>query len=207
MHLITLHLERRPCIYDIEIPAQIEIKRAYELGMKEIGENRVQEAMAKYEILKDLDITWHMVGHLQRNKAKYAVRFFEYIHSLDSLKLAEELDKRAKAQGIAVKVFIQVNVSGEETKFGIDPRDVDVFVDEVLKYENLDLVGFMTIAPIAEDPEEVRPYFRKLREIRDKISNRLNKGLYLSMGMTQDFEVAIEEGADFLRIGRAIFEG
>jgi len=175
------------------------IRAAFDCGLRDFGENRVQEAEDKIGQLSDLkpDVTWHMVGHLQSNKAKTAVELFDVIHSVDSVKLAEILSRRAEK---TLPVLLQVNVSGEATKSGFAVNEIAVVVEEIRQLPNLRLVGLMTIAPLAAETEEVRPVFRKLRELRDSL--RLE---HLSMGMTDDFEVAIEEGATMLRIGRAIF--
>jgi hypothetical protein len=175
------------------------IKAAFDCGIRDFGENRVQEAEDKIAQLSDLkpDVTWHMVGHLQSNKAKTAVELFDIIHSVDSVKLAEILSHRAKK---TLPVLLQVNVSGEATKSGFAVNEVGAAVEEIRQLPNLRLVGLMTIAPLAAETEEVRPVFRKLRELRDSLGLE-----HLSMGMTDDFEVAIEEGATMLRIGRAIF--
>ncbi len=187
-----------------------QIKEAISAGVKTIGENKVQEAKGKYQVLSaDIaDIEWHLVGHLQTNKVKYAIEVFDLIHSVDSKKLAEEIDKRSLQFGIMTNILVEVNVSGEETKYGIKPEEVEPFLKEISEFSRIKVRGLMTIAPIAEDKEEVRPYFRKLRELSEKIENKNIKNVkmdYLSMGMTDDFEVAIEEGANMVRIGRGIF--
>lgn len=184
-----------------------QIKEAISAGVKIIGENKVQEAKEKYQILS-IKIEWHLVGHLQTNKVKYAIEIFDCIHSVDSIKLAEEIDKRSLQFGKTTNVLIEVNVSGEETKYGIKPEEVEYFLKEIFEFSRIRVRGLMTIAPIAEDKEEVRPYFRKLRELSKEIKNKNLKNVkmdYLSMGMTGDFEVAIEEGANMVRIGRGIF--
>ncbi|MCJ7515122.1 MAG: YggS family pyridoxal phosphate-dependent enzyme [Dehalococcoidia bacterium] len=179
-----------------EVPA---IRAAFDSGIKDFGENRVQEAEEKIAQLKDLRsaVTWHMVGHLQSNKAKSAVELFDIIHSVDSIKLAEILNRRAEKP---LPVLLEVNVSGEVTKAGFSLGGLAAAVKEIGQLPNLKLMGLMTVAPFVADPEEVRPVFRKLRELRDSLGLK-----HLSMGMTDDFEVAIEEGATMLRIGRAIF--
>ena len=187
-----------------------QIKEAISAGVKTIGENKVQEAKGKYQVLSaDIaEIEWHLVGHLQTNKVKYAIEIFDLIHSVDSIKLAEEIDKRSLQFGIMTNILVEVNVSGEETKYGIKPEEVEPFLKEISEFSRIKVRGLMTIAPIAEDKEEVRPYFRKLRELSEKIENKNIKNVkmdYLSMGMTDDFEVAIEEGANMVRIGRGIF--
>ena len=175
------------------------IRTAFDCGIKNFGENRVQEAEEKIAQLSDLrpDVTWHMVGHLQSNKAKTAVELFDIIHSVDSVKLADILNRRAEKP---LPVLLEVNVSGEVTKGGFSVGEIAVAVEEIRQLHGLKVMGLMTIAPFVAEPEEIRPVFRKLRELRDSL--RLE---HLSMGMTDDFEVAIEEGATMLRIGRAIF--
>lgn len=175
------------------------IKAAFNCGLRDFGENRVQEAVIKIEQLSDLrqSITWHMVGHLQSNKAKIAVQNFNIIHSIDSVRLAAALSQRAQNQ---LSILIQVNIAGEEPKSGFAVEEVVGAIQEIGKLPNLEIKGLMTMAPFVDDPEEVRPVFRRLRELRDSIGLE-----HLSMGMTDDFEVAVEEGATILRIGRAIF--
>ena len=184
-----------------------QIEEAIKAGVKIIGENKVQEAKEKYQIIT-ADIEWHLVGHLQTNKVKYAVEIFDCIHSVDSIKLAEEIDKRSLQFGKTTNVLVEVNVSGEETKCGIKPEEVEPFLKELSKFSRIRVRGLMTIAPIVEDKEEVRPYFRKLRELSKEIKSKNIKNVrmdYLSMGMSEDFEIAIEEGANMVRIGRGIF--
>jgi pyridoxal phosphate enzyme (YggS family) len=184
-----------------------QIEEAIKTGVKIIGENKVQEAKEKYQIIT-ADIEWHLVGHLQTNKVKYAVEIFDCIHSVDSIKLAEEIDKRSLQFGKTTNVLVEVNVSGEETKCGIKPEEVEPFLKEISKFSRIRVRGLMTIAPIVEDKEEVRPYFRKLRELSKEIKSKNIKNVrmdYLSMGMSEDFEIAIEEGANMVRIGRGIF--
>ena len=180
------------------------ILEAIEAGIRIIGENYVQEAQKKYELIGPR-VSWHMIGRLQTNKAKYAVRLFEVIHSLDSLKLAQELQKVAERQGKKVKVMIQVNLSGEITKGGISPDKVKELSERVLEFPNLELIGLMTIPPYSENPEDSRPFFRKLRELKEKLNREGFPLTELSMGMSNDFKVAIEEGATILRIGTLIF--
>ena len=177
------------------------IRAAFDCGIRDFGENRVQEAQEKLKELADLrpHITWHMVGHIQTNKAKLAAHLFDIIHSVDSVKLAQVLHRQAPE---TLPVLIQVNVSREDTKNGFEVEEVASAIAEIGKLPNLEITGLMTIAPIADDPEDVRPVFRQLREMRDSLGLE-----HLSMGMTNDFEVAIEEGATMIRIGRAIFTG
>jgi len=175
------------------------IRDAFDFGVRDFGENRVQEAEDKILQLSDIrqNVTWHMVGHLQSNKARRALDLFDIIHSIDSVRLADILNVRAKR---AVPVLLQVNVSGEATKSGFAVGDVAKAVEEIKRLPNLEVVGLMTIAPLVAAPEDARPIFRRLRELRDQLGLK-----HLSMGMSDDFEVAIEEGATIVRIGRAIF--
>ena len=183
-----------------------EIREVFEAGIRLFGENRVQEARDKIPLLSDLSIEWHMIGHLQRNKVKYAVNLFDVVESLDSKELADELEKRLSKVGKKMRVFIEVKLSPEETKHGCSPEEVLELARYVLSLEHLKLEGLMTVPPYFEDLELVRPYFRKLREIRDNLEDALGVNLpHLSMGMSHDFEVAVEEGATIVRIGTAIF--
>lgn len=174
------------------------VAAAHHAGLSDFGENRVQEASSKILDLRAQGVTpsWHLIGHLQRNKAAAAVRLFDIIHGVDSERLALEIASRTEG---FVRVMLEVNVSGEASKYGISPAEAPALAERLGRMDHLDLVGLMTVAPDAE-PESVRPLFRQLRGLRDAI------GLtHLSMGMSGDFEVAIEEGATFVRIGRAIF--
>ena len=183
-----------------------EIREVFEAGIKLFGENRVQEARNKIPLLFDLPIEWHMIGHLQKNKVKYAVNLFDVVESLDSKELADELEKRLSGIEKKMRVFIEVKLSPEETKHGCSPKEVLELVRYVLNLEHLKLEGLMTVPPYFEDPELVRPYFRKLREIKDEFEDSLGINFpHLSMGMSHDFEVAVEEGATIVRIGTAIF--
>ena len=186
-----------------------QMREAIRLGVRVIGENRVQDALEKHRILADA-AEWHLIGHLQTNKVRDAVRIFSLIHSLDSIRLAAEIDREAKKIKKVQEVLVQVNVSGEGSKFGIPPDKLEIFLKEAASYQNIGIKGLMTMAPMADDPEEARPHFRRLRELRDRIQE-LQIANYklkiLSMGMTDDFEVAIEEGSTMVRVGRAIFGG
>jgi pyridoxal phosphate enzyme (YggS family) len=175
------------------------IEAAFSAGITHFGESRVQEAKPKIDELQRLkpDITWHMIGHLQTNKAKTAADIFDIIHSIDSLRLAENLNNCSPKR---LPILIQVNISAEETKSGFQVPEVDEAVRQIGKLTNLDIRGLMTIAPWVENAEEVRPVFRQLKQLRDGLGLK-----HLSMGMSDDFEVAIEEGATLVRIGRAIF--
>ncbi len=186
------------------------IVEAVEAGQSLFGENYVQEAKEKIDQLKEsgFNLEWHFIGHLQRNKVKYIIGYFSCIETLDSIKLAKEINKHAQKHGICLPCFIQINISGEETKFGIAPKELERFLDELSDFKNITITGLMTLPPFSLDPEQVRPYFIQLRELRDKFYKThpvANKMIELSMGMTNDFEIAIEEGATIVRIGTAIF--
>lgn len=183
-------------------------REAFEAGINNLGENRVQELVKKYDELKDLDIKWHMIGHLQKNKVKYIIDKTVLIHSVESLSLAEEINKRAEKNNLIANVLVELNIGEEDSKFGIKEESVYDFILSLEKFENLRVVGLMTVAPFCENPEDVRWVFKKMKYIYDKISTmnlRNTKMKYLSMGMTNDFEIAIEEGSNIIRIGTAIF--
>ncbi|ULL17578.1 YggS family pyridoxal phosphate-dependent enzyme [Paenibacillus sp. H1-7] len=175
-------------------------------GLQHIGENRWQDAQAKWEAFGDQG-TWHFIGHLQTNKVKDVVGKFAYIHSLDRLSLAKEIDKKAAALGITAQCFIQLNVSGEESKYGLPPEEFAGFIDAIRSREHIRVVGLMTMAPYEAEPEATRPVFRGLRELRDELNRNKVLGYevpHLSMGMSNDFEVAIEEGATWIRLGSVL---
>lgn len=183
------------------------ISIALEAGLKALGENRVQEMTDKIPELP-LDVEWHLIGHLQSNKVKYIAERVNMIHSLESLSLAKEISRRGVQLGRRIPVLVQVNVAGEETKFGLYPGEVVDFVAEAGGYPGLAVSGLMTMAPYVADPEEARPIFRGLREIGDRLKTMDIPGVrmdYLSMGMSNDYKVAVEEGANLLRIGSRIF--
>ncbi|MEA2014474.1 MAG: YggS family pyridoxal phosphate-dependent enzyme, partial [Thermodesulfobacteriota bacterium] len=183
------------------------ILEAIEAGVDIMGENYVQEAKRKIEKM-DVDVKWHMIGHLQSNKAKYAVRLFDMIHSVDRMGLAIELDKRSAAAGRVMDILVEVNVSGEESKNGISPDGALELIRRISLLDNLSIRGLMTMPPWFDDPEDARPYFVALRELRDKIVEEDIKGVEmkeLSMGMSGDYLVAVEEGATIVRVGTAIF--
>ncbi|MFW6283806.1 MAG: YggS family pyridoxal phosphate-dependent enzyme [Desulfosalsimonas sp.] len=185
-----------------------QIKKAAEAGLDCFGENYIQEADKKITALADTGVSWHFIGHLQSNKAKYAVRLFDLIHSVDSLKLAKELNRQAARHGKIQKVLIQVNLAGEQTKYGAGKQAAAELVCDLAGLENLSVRGLMTLPPFFDAPEKVRPYFRELAELRDEIAAKNIANIEmaeLSMGMTGDFETAIEEGATLVRIGTAIF--
>jgi pyridoxal phosphate enzyme (YggS family) len=185
------------------------IQKLIELGATDLGENRVQEAEEKIPQIGQTNARWHLVGHLQANKVRRAVALFDVIHSLDSIDLARRLDRLCIEVGKqSLPLLIQVDLGGEETKSGIDEQELPRLAETVQQLERLALIGLMTLPPFFDDPEQARPYFRRLRELRDELAG---KGAFgeskgeLSMGMTHDFEVAIEEGATMVRIGTAIF--
>jgi len=191
-----------------------ELREAIDAGITDIGENKVQEAHLKYNTLKAAgtgfsSVKWHMVGHLQTNKVKDAVRIFDLIQSVDSLHLAQEIDKQAVRINKIQDVLVEIKTSPEATKTGLKTDAALEVINECSSLKNIRVQGLMTIAPLVDDPEMVRPYFKMLRELRDTFGSKLktqNSELILSMGMSDDFEVAIEEGSDMVRIGRAIFE-
>lgn len=179
-----------------------EIRQAIDAGAADLGENYVQEAEEKFGEIGAV-VRWHMIGHLQRNKARHAVQVFDLIHSVDSEALAREIGRRAEAMGKTQDVLVEVNISGEETKAGVEPESALALAERIAEIEGIRVRGLMGMAPIVADPEDTRPYFAKLREIWDKLPDEQRE--CLSMGMTQDYEVAIEEGANMVRIGTAIF--
>lgn len=189
------------------MPAEV-VREAIEAGVTDLGENYIQEAKEKINALATYPVTWHYIGHLQSNKAKYAVRLFDLIHSVDSLKLAKELDKYAKKNDKIQTILIQVNVAREDSKSGVYLEDSVRLLREVSRLENISVKGLMTMPPYFNAPEKVRPFFAALREFRDQIKKEAIPNISmdeLSMGMTGDFETAIEEGATMVRIGTAIF--
>jgi len=188
------------------------VTAAREAGLRDFGENRVQELVEKADVLpgrvRGGDVRWHMIGHLQRNKARDAATHADVFHALDSLRLADALDQRAAQEGRVLPCFVQVNVSGEASKFGLDPDAVLDVIDRMASYTHLQVVGLMTLAAPVDDPEDVRPQFRLLRtlfEQGDRPDLAHVQMQSLSMGMSGDFEVAIEEGATHVRVGTALF--
>ena len=183
------------------------IREAVACGLTSLGENKVQEIMEKYEPMGD-GVHWHLIGHLQTNKVKYIIDKVDMIHSVESLRLAEEINKRAAAKSLVMDVLVEVNMAEEESKFGIQPERVEEFLHQIAPLPHIRVRGLMTVAPFVENPEENRVYFRKMRELlvdmnQKKIDN-INMDV-LSMGMTGDYEVAIEEGATIVRVGTGIF--
>jgi len=184
------------------------IRAAYEAGLSDFGENRVQEAAVKRPALTDLSITWHLVGHLQTNKAKTARELFQWVHSVDSFRLAQKLDQARASEGGRLPVLLEVNLGGEESKAGVGESEIIQLAQQVSQLAALEVRGLMVIPPFLDDPELVRPYFRRLRQLAQEVESKNIPNLSmqeLSMGMSHDFEVAIEEGATMIRVGTAIF--
>ncbi len=182
-----------------------EIKEAADAGLTVIGENRIQEAKQKIPLCPGY-LEWHMIGHLQRNKVKGAVQLFSMIISVDSWKLLETINIACESAGKTMPVCLEINVSGEGSKFGLEPEAVPEILEKCNTLINVDIIGLMTIPPFTENPEDARPFFRRLRELRDEWRNSTNFSLdELSIGMSNDFEVAIEEGATWIRLGTILF--
>ncbi len=183
------------------------LQEIYDENIRDFGENKVQELCSKMEQLPS-DIRWHMIGHLQRNKVKYIVGKVELIHSVDTYRLAEDINIQAKKQNVIVPILVEVNIAHEESKFGISAEDAILLVEEISKLENIRIKGLMTIAPYVENPEDNRLYFRKIKQLSVDITNKNIDNVsmeILSMGMTGDYMVAIEEGATMVRVGTGIF--
>ena len=183
------------------------IKAAIAAGISVIGENRVQEAEAKWREI-GTGVKWHLVGHLQTNKVKKAVRMFDLIHSVDSLKLAQEVDRRAREAGKVQDILVQVNTSGEDSKFGVAPEATADLVCAIKELSHVEVRGLMTIGAFLPGPEAVRPCFKLLRSLQETIRTRAGESIdlgHLSMGMTNDYEAAVQEGATLVRVGRALF--
>ena len=185
------------------------IKEAIRAGATRLGENRVQEAREKITELRsqssDLGIEWHLIGSLQRNKAKTAVQLFDLIHSVDSVSLAGDLNRHAGILGKTQRILVQVKLAEEQTKHGADEADIMALLDKIMELDNIALQGLMTIPPFFDDPEEARPYFKRLRDIADTAIKKGYPVKELSMGMSNDYQVAIEEGATMIRVGTFIF--
>jgi len=184
------------------------VKAVVNAGVFTFGENYIQEAMEKIDEIADSRLSWHFIGHLQSNKAKYVVRYFDLIHSVDTLKLATEINRQAKKRGKIQNILVQVNIAMEATKSGVASKDTIALIREISQLENLAVKGLMTMPPFFNQPEKVRPYFKALAQLKNQIQKESINNIEmkeLSMGMTGDFEVAIEEGATLVRIGTAIF--
>lgn len=186
------------------VPARV-LRLAFRAGIRSFGENKIQEAMGKYDAMADLAIDWSIIGHLQTNKVKYLTRFACEFHALDSPRLADQLNKRLDREGRSLDVYVQVNTSGEDSKFGLAPDALLPFVDMLNQFPRLRPRGLMTLALFSDDMDRVRPCFRLLRRLRDEAVRRNPALTELSMGMSGDFEAAIEEGASVVRVGQAIF--
>jgi len=187
---------------------EARLRLAVQAGCDTLGENKVQEAKGKAEAMADLGIRWSLVGHLQTNKARDVARFASEFQALDSLRVAQALDQRLAQEGRTLDVFVQVNTSGEASKYGLDPIEVADFVQQLPAFPQLRVRGLMTLALFSADPEQVRPCFVRLRDLRERLRPTLPVGVSLdelSMGMSGDFEIAIEEGATVVRVGQAIF--
>lgn len=184
-----------------------DIQELYDMGVRDFGENKVQEMCDKYEALPK-DIRWHLIGHLQRNKVKYIVDKAYLIHSVDSVRLAEEIQREAEKKNVTVNILVQVNVANEESKFGLDTSETEEIVREIAKMPNIKINGLMTIAPFVDDGEENREIFQKLKQLAVDIERKNIDNVcmnVLSMGMSGDYKVAIEEGATMVRVGTSIF--
>jgi pyridoxal phosphate enzyme (YggS family) len=183
------------------------LEEAYQAGSRDFGENKVQEIMDKYPVLPD-DIRWHMIGHLQRNKVKYIVDKVSLVHSVDSLRLAEEISRQAEKKQTELDILVEVNIAQEESKFGTSRAEAAQLVEEIAKLPCIHVKGLMTIAPFVEHPEENRKYFRQIKELSVDIEKKNIDNVsmsVLSMGMTNDYMVAVEEGATMVRVGTGIF--
>src|SRR6266849_3147848 len=202
MALIAENLERA---HEQIAQAAAKVREAIEAGQTLFGESRVQEARVKIPELPS-NLRWHFVGHLQKNKIRHALPLFELTHSVDSLALAEDVNRVAEEDGLHPRVLLEVNVAGEGSKFGFEPETLRAEMESLLAFSRLSILGLMTIPPIAEEAEASRKYFVQLREVRDRLQTEFHVDLaQMSMGMTQDFAVAVEEGATLVRVGTAIF--
>ena len=184
-----------------------QIVEAYKLGINNFGENYLQEALPKISSFSKQDVSWHMIGHLQSNKVNKVVPNFQYIHTVDSVDLAQKLDLHAKKIGKVIKILLQVNITGEKNKSGMTQGETINAAKEIIKLTFVSAVGLMTIPQFSGNPEDARPVFRSLRLLRDRLKNELpeSRWEHLSMGMSNDFTIAIEEGATIIRVGQAIF--
>jgi pyridoxal phosphate enzyme (YggS family) len=183
------------------------INEAIDFGITDIGENRVQELTKKIDLIGDR-VNYHLIGHLQTNKVKYIIDKVKIIHSLDRISLAKELDKRAKQNDLIINTLVQVNVAEEDTKFGLEVSQVLPFIEQVLAYDNIRIRGLMTMAPYTDDEVLLRKVFRTMYELKEKILSQDYENLsmdYLSMGMTNDYKIALEEGSNMIRVGSGIF--
>lgn len=183
------------------------LNEIYDQGIREFGENKVQEICEKHSVMPD-DIHWHMIGHLQTNKVKQVIDKACMIHSVDSVRLAKQINDEAIKKNICMDILLEVNVAEEDTKFGLKTNEIEAFLEEISDFKGIKVKGLMTIAPFVKNPEENRKYFRELKQLCVDLKTKNNDNVdmkYLSMGMTNDFEIAIEEGATHVRVGTAIF--
>lgn len=176
-----------------------EIQKVYDLGIRDFGENKVQELLTKIDVLPK-DIKWHMIGHLQTNKVKDIIDKVYMIHSVDSIKLAKEINKQAIKKDIKVNILIEINIGNEESKFGLNPVDLESFLKEIKELTNLNVLGLMCVAPYKENNEDTRIYFKEMKKLKETYNLQL-----LSMGMSNDYKIALEEGSNYIRVGTLIF--
>ncbi|NIV42404.1 MAG: YggS family pyridoxal phosphate-dependent enzyme [Candidatus Dadabacteria bacterium] len=193
----------------LAVSKQVEsgrIQEAIDSGHLSFGENYVQEFVSKYDELSEhKNIDWHFIGHLQKNKVKYIIDKVSLIHSVDKISLAGEINKRAEKLGIFMPILVEVNLDGEQSKSGIEPDELGSFLDELSEFDNIKLSGLMALPPFCENPQDSRKYFKTLRELRDEYKSSYNSLNELSIGMSHDYEIAVEEGATIVRVGTAIF--
>ncbi|EGL82190.1 protein of unknown function UPF0001 [Caldalkalibacillus thermarum TA2.A1] len=183
-----------------------QMQEVFDAGLEHVGENKAQDALKKWEQLGHRG-TWHFIGHLQSNKVKYVIDKFRYIHSLDRHSLAKEIEKRASRHGLSIPCFIQVNVSGEASKHGLHPEEVESFIEDLVEFKHIIPIGLMTMAPHVEDPEQTRPVFARLKELQLRLQGKKYPHApltELSMGMSNDYTIAVEEGATYLRLGSCL---
>lgn len=200
------HREVKPTLIAVSKLQSIEkIRSLYELGQRHFGENYVQESLAKLDQLKSLNIIWHFIGSLQKNKVKNVVGLFEYIHSVDSLGLAEVIDRKASDRKVTQKIFIQLNLAGEDSKGGFSASEFEAACPKLQQLQNIQICGLMTMPPLANSGEQNRPYFNQLRQIQQNTQLQFPSCQFLSMGTSSDFLVAVEEGSHFIRLGTILF--
>lgn len=199
-------LSVRPIVIAVSKLQPIEkIRQLYNEGQRHFGENYVQEALEKLQQLNDLDIIWHFIGSLQKNKVKFVVGNFVYIHSVDSEALAEVIDRKAREKELTQKIFIQVNLGGEDSKSGFSAEQLTQSLPQLKKLTHVQICGLMTMPPLANTPEESRPFFRQLRELQQEVQRQIPSCQYLSMGTSSDYITAAEEGAHYIRLGTVLF--
>ncbi len=182
-----------------------EVKEAFEAGLTNMGENYIKEAIEKIEKLSNLEIRWHFIGHLQKNKVKKAVKYFDVIQTVDSVELSALIDKEAKKLNKIMDIMIEINIAKEPQKSGVFPEETMNIVSEIEKFENIKLIGLMTMGPVVQSPEEIRPFFKLAKNLFEQLKPSVPTMQYLSMGMSDSYKVAIEEGSNMIRIGSKIF--